>query len=102
MTGLRSFWRLSWMATRTPRARAASRSRTALVAVGVGLVGGDAEVGVEPVEGLLGVADGVPLPRRRRRRSPRGFPGSRYDESRNESLTVGKVPDIAIRWRGTV
>jgi hypothetical protein len=25
MTGFRSFWRLSWTATRTPRARAASR-----------------------------------------------------------------------------
>jgi hypothetical protein len=29
MTGLGSFWRLSWIATRIPRARAASRSRTA-------------------------------------------------------------------------
>ena len=32
-----------------------------LAAVGVVLVGGDAVVGVEPVEGLLGVADGVAL-----------------------------------------
>jgi hypothetical protein len=32
-----------------------------LAAVGVVGVGGDAEVGVEPVEGLLGVADGVAL-----------------------------------------
>jgi hypothetical protein len=32
-----------------------------LAAVEVVLVGGDPEVGVEPVEGLLGVADGVRL-----------------------------------------
>jgi hypothetical protein len=32
-----------------------------LAAVVAALVGGDAELGVEPVEGLLGVADGVPL-----------------------------------------
>jgi hypothetical protein len=32
-----------------------------LAAVGVVLVGGHAELGVEPVEGLLGVADGVSL-----------------------------------------
>jgi hypothetical protein len=32
-----------------------------LAAVGVVLVGGHAELGVEPVEGLLGVADGVAL-----------------------------------------
>jgi hypothetical protein len=32
-----------------------------LAAVGVVGVGGDSVVGVEPVEGLLGLADGVPL-----------------------------------------
>jgi hypothetical protein len=32
-----------------------------LAAAVAALVGGDAEVGVEPVEGLLGVVDGVAL-----------------------------------------
>jgi hypothetical protein len=32
-----------------------------LAPVGVVLVGGNAELGVEPVEGVLSIADGVPL-----------------------------------------
>jgi hypothetical protein len=60
MTGLRSFWRLSWTATRT-QGQGGLAVTDGLAAVVAALVGGHPIVGVEPVEGLLGVADGVPL-----------------------------------------
>ena len=61
MTGLRSFWRESWTATRIPKGQgglAVAHGRPSVVA---SLVGGHAELRVEAVERLLGVADGVPL-----------------------------------------
>jgi hypothetical protein len=53
MTGVGSFWRLSWTATRTPRARALALGEVA-VADAVSAVSGHPELRIEAVEGLLG------------------------------------------------
>ena len=70
MTGLRSLWRESWTATRTPRVRATSRcwrSRRPIRLV----IGRHAELGVEPVPRLVGWARGSD--RRRARLDRRRF-----------------------------
>ena len=61
MTGLGSFWRLSWTATRTPRARAASRWATSRWPMGSVRSAGTPKVGVEPVEGLFAGRLGWPV-----------------------------------------
>jgi hypothetical protein len=60
MTGFRSFCRESWTAT-APRGKSGPTVADRLAAVDVVLVGGDAIIGVEPVEGLLALADRVAL-----------------------------------------
>ena len=61
MTGSRSFWRLSWTATRTPRDEGGLALGDVAVADVVGAVSGDAEGGIEPVEGLFAGPLGWPV-----------------------------------------
>jgi hypothetical protein len=74
MTGLGSFWRLSWTVTRMPEARAASRSGR-VVADAMGAVGGTLKVGLSRSRASSPVA-GLEFPRQpqARRLDHRGQP----------------------------
>jgi hypothetical protein len=60
MTGSRSFWRLSWTATRTPKGEGGLAIPDRLAAVAAALVGRHPVVGIQPVKGPLPLADGIP------------------------------------------